>query len=234
MKGKLYLISLVILLSLLVLVPFVSSSIETLGTFQKDTCISLIQICDNCSYVNISAILLPNSSVILLDITMDKSGTYYNYTFCSTNISGEYIINGVGDLDGEDTVFNYNLFINPQGIKSTAEKTSLLKVGIYFFLIISVLLFFAFFKTETPPVKWTYFIFGLMFLISSINMLAITLSDEVVNSQLESFFDVFTAFFWYFLWFSGGILIVMWIFTFLNTWFYDKNKENFDKFGGEY
>ncbi len=118
---------LLILLLGLVLISFASATIQTLGTFQQGDCIGLIQTCGNCTYNNISTIITEaeNPTVYLINNTMSKQDTYYNYTFCNTTSIGKYIVNGFGDLDGEKTIWNYDFEITPSGFESTSAQSIL-------------------------------------------------------------------------------------------------------------
>lgn len=109
----------VLTLFLLALLPQIMAEQETLGTFKQDECIELIQTCSNCTQVNITNVKYPNSSVALSSVEMEKEGTFYNYSFCNTNVVGQYIVNMVGDVDGIATVVSYDFFINPQGFTIT-------------------------------------------------------------------------------------------------------------------
>lgn len=107
-----------------------------IGTFPQGSNVNLIQTCDDCTYNNITSILYPNGTVILSNVQMTKDGTFYNYTLNGnyTNVLGNYIVNGVGDLGGEPTVWAYDFDITPQGWTSTST--------FYFiFLIIITLVF---------------------------------------------------------------------------------------------
>lgn len=108
-----------------------TSTIQTLGTFRMDDCITLIQTCDNCSYVNITKILYPNTSIAGTNIGMSKSGTIFNSTFCDTHTTGWYIINTVGDLDGSPVASSYNLQVTKSG-----EDFSVAKSIMYIFMLI--------------------------------------------------------------------------------------------------
>lgn len=97
----------------------VYSSKETLGTFKQGTNINLIQTCANCTYSNITSIVAPDGEILISKTPMTKDGSYYNYTLPmgkSVKI-GEYLVNGLADLDGQNTVWGYNFFVTPSGNK---------------------------------------------------------------------------------------------------------------------
>jgi len=99
-------------------------------------------------------------------------------------------------------------------------------------LILGILFFIGFlFVKNKPPIKWTFFIFAIFFFLITLNILFVGIQDEVVNPQLEAFFDSFTAISFIVYWFLAGVLAVMWFLTFLQTWLLRKNQQNFQKFG---
>ncbi len=108
----------------LFLISIASAEIQTLGTFQLGEDINLIQICANCTFNNITYVLAPDSQQIIGKFQMTRTGSVYNFTLSSGNVTqlGEYIVNGIGDLDGVDTVWNYNLFVTPNGQNFTTGK----------------------------------------------------------------------------------------------------------------
>ena len=124
------------------LISFANAEIQTLGTFKQGEEINLIQTCATCTFNNITSILSPNSSQIVGEQTMTKLGTVYNFTLSSTNTSlvGEYIVNGFGDLDGTDTVWNYNLFVTPTGFTLETSDSILLII----ILMATLILFLGF------------------------------------------------------------------------------------------
>lgn len=113
-----------------------------MGVYKKGDCIELIQLCGDCSYNNITSIQYPNETKIILDVSMTKRGTEYNYTYCFPELNGRFNINGVGDLDGEDTVWAYTLTLTPNGEEPTTPKL-LFHYGeifiLFVFLIASIL-----------------------------------------------------------------------------------------------
>lgn len=134
----------ILFLSLLVLTFFVgfvtAADVQTLGTAKQNDCIQLIQTCGNCSQVNISSIQYPNQSQVILQVIMQKSGSTYNYTFCNTQDSGQYIYNTIGDPDGIVTVQPVNFFISATGKDLTSAKATAYVI----IFIISFIIFLGF------------------------------------------------------------------------------------------
>jgi len=130
-------ISIILLISVLCIIQV--SAIDNLGTFKKDTCVSLVQGCSNCTYNNISGLTLPNSTSILNNVQMTKSNTIFNYSFCQTDLIGSYVVSGFGDINGIPTSWSYTFDINPIGkTYSTAQSIT------YFILFALSILIFVF------------------------------------------------------------------------------------------
>jgi hypothetical protein len=113
----------------------ISGELQTYGTFEKNKCISLIQICGNCTFVNITSIVYPNSTIKTNQIAMTKTGTYYNYTFCETNLTGTYIVNGFGDENGINTIWNYEFYITYQGKTMSTGQAILISFLLVFMVV---------------------------------------------------------------------------------------------------
>lgn len=179
MRNSKGIITSLFLVSLLILIlPFVTSSQPSLGTFKKGECISLAQICESCTYNNISYLLYPNSSTALSNVQMTKDDTYYNYTFCDTDIIGEYLVNGFGDEDGTKEIWVYDFVITGSGDKVNTSQSILLlaQFGV-------VALFFGLGRVFSRE-KWKVKLF---FDLSALLMAVILLNSiRVVSAQADS------------------------------------------------
>jgi hypothetical protein len=105
---------------------------DLLGTYKQYSCVELVQYCGNCSFVNITSVTYPNSSIALSGpVAMTKVGTFYNYSFCNTTVIGTYRVSGTGDMNapGVYETFNYLFDINATGDNSNFS----------FFLIIAII-----------------------------------------------------------------------------------------------
>jgi len=167
---------LIIFLIMSFLTPLLSSTQSSLGTFKQNDCIELIQTCENCSYVNISAIYYPNSTLIISEIAMTKSDTVYNYTFCDTSVLGEYKVNGYGDEDGIKEIFVYTFEITSSG-----ENLGLSQ-GIVLLAQMGVMaLFFALgrvFGKEKWKIKLFFDLISLLMAIILLNSIRIIISQS--------------------------------------------------------
>ena len=167
-----------IVFTILLFLPLVNSAQPSLGTFKKGDCISLVQTCESCTYNNISYVLYPNSSTALSNVQMTRDDTFYNYTFCDTNIIGEYLVNGFGDEDGTKEVWVYDLKVTGSGdsVSTTQGFVLLAQFGI-------VALFFGLGRVFSRE-KWKVKLF---FDLSALLMGVILLNSiRVVSAQANA------------------------------------------------
>lgn len=105
-----------IFLTVLISLPLVLSQVENIGIYNQGDCVILPQVCANCTSVNITQILYPNSTNALdTEVKMNRQDSKFTYEFCQTNFIGEYIITGIGDIDGVEEVFSYGMKIKRGG-----------------------------------------------------------------------------------------------------------------------
>ncbi len=172
---------LLVLMLGIVLISFASATIQTLGTFQQGEDVNLIQTCASCTYNNITSILSPNSSELIGNFEMTQTGSVYNFTLDGGNTTrlGEYIVNGLGDIDGTDTVWNYNFFITPTG-QTLDNSQSLLILGLIVILILVTCAFlFAGYKIEYRPTKIFLIAMGVLFLMVTTGV-AVSMIKELI------------------------------------------------------
>lgn len=158
---------------------FVSAETQTLGTFKLNDCVELKQTCANCTYVNVSSVVYPNSTIALMDFALIKrSSTEFNETYCNTSVLGQYIVNGYADPDGVGTLFAYDFFITPTG----EDTMGLVSLGfIIGAIVIAGLLFLAstFFAKEQVGIKTLLMIFGFGFLILTAQISKIAIAGRI-------------------------------------------------------
>jgi len=111
-----------------------------LGTKEKGECIQLQQTCDSCTYVNLSSVTYPNSTILYFDEVMTKNGVEYNYTFCSTSTLGDYFFSVKGDKDGSLATEEGSFEVTYTGDSLNTQKSilyvALLGILIFFFILI--------------------------------------------------------------------------------------------------
>lgn len=180
-------------------------------------------------------VVSPNNTLVISNEDMSfNTGGVYNHSLVGLSVStkGEYQTS-VNCDDSSDFGFSSFVYeVNPTGIRASGQRTATLVSGIVLFLVIAILLSIAFFLThQNIPVKWTYFIFAIVFFLISLNTTFIVVQDAIINPRLENFFEGFLVISYIFYWFAAVLLILMWAFTFLNTMLLKKNQENLRRFG---
>jgi hypothetical protein len=129
--------------------------------FKQNSCIQLVQSCDNCTYVDFTTVSYPDGSFGILNIAGEKHGTEYNISFCDTSQIGTYIIRTIGDLNGLETNGNFNIYINPSG--STFNNVLYEYLFFVFIMLVLYIILYLGFKREDLPIVMLVS-FGIMFL----------------------------------------------------------------------
>jgi len=139
MMKKIYL-TLMTLIILSMALPMINSA--SIDEVERYECVELYQLCENCTYNNISTVLYPNKSIAVSNKNMTTSAartTYYNYTFCDTDAMGIYTVNGFGDLDGVKTTWTYTFEVTGTGHKFTESESifyvAMLGLLVFFFIV---------------------------------------------------------------------------------------------------
>lgn len=136
-NKKIY--SLIFVVTFLLFITSVNASIENIGTVKQNDCITLPQTC-NCTWNNITTIMFPDKTFITVNQPMSKDGTYFNFTFCNTSALGMYIVNGVGDIDGQFNPFNYIFETTTTGNNNNNTVPLFLGLGGFILLIFAFVL----------------------------------------------------------------------------------------------
>lgn len=185
---------LVFIVCLLLILPMITATETQMGVYAKGDCVELIQLCGDCTYNNITSIQYPNTTKVILDVEMTKRGTEYNYTYCFPELNGEYLINGFGDLGGEDTVWAYTLTLTPNGEEPTTPKLLFHYGGIFILFIFLIGSVIGMIKEEDP--KGTFALYW----VSHLLFVAITfmLWDGALNLLTSAPFIIgfFRILFW--------------------------------------
>lgn len=225
---------------LIFIIPFIQA--ETSYVFKKDSNVDLKISCFDedknfCSATTPCQVTInyPNQTNLLKNADLTYNTNYYNITLNSTQtaITGEYsvIVTCQGNSSGFAT-FTYE--VNPTGIRASEQRTDALTRSIYFLFGIAIVLFAIFiFVDLSLPIKWTFFILAFIFLLIGVNVVFVSLKDEVVNPSLENLFSFLTTASFILYWFAGVLLLFIWMLTIMNTYILKKNQSNIRRFGGE-
>jgi len=129
------------MLALILMLQIVSA--EPLGIFTQGSTISLHQICNNCTSVNVTSITFPNGTLRKLNSSMSRDGEDYNLSFSDTQSIGDYRYNTCGDLDGIRTCENIPFTINRTGEELTGARSNLyILLTVMVFILFIALLWF--------------------------------------------------------------------------------------------
>ena len=133
--SKKYYSILLIILSFMVM-GFVNASIDELAPVKQGECITLPQTCASCTWNNITYVKYPNGTEILINKGMTRDNTYFYYSFCNTSLSGEYFVNGIGNLDSTEQTWNYRFFVTYNGKETAGSATQILFIIIFIALML--------------------------------------------------------------------------------------------------
>lgn len=173
-----------IFLSILI-TSFASAQVQTLGTVAVNEEVNLVQGCTDSTYSNISYITYNNLSYVLPpgEYSMTEGANdYYNYTFSSTSVLGEYLVYGHCDELGTNTLWVYNFFVTSTGNKSDVTQSVIIfsQFGI---ILLFLVLGFTFDKTRWK-LKSFFFMMALLMGVVFLNSIRIILgSSGVLNTM---------------------------------------------------
>ena len=214
--------------------PLISAETPSnIGSFSKNSNITLYQVCDTCTYVNISSLVYPNGTISNLNKAMTKSDNNYNWTFFNATQTGEYLYTVCGNKGGSINCEVISFQVTSSGYKANSPDSVLIIIATSFMLIIGIVLFIGFLREKRFQFKWSMFLLAFMFLLGALNLISVVISDALINPKIISFFDTLTAIALILFWFAFGLLAIMWFLTMLQTYLFRKKSRDVAKFGGE-
>lgn len=152
------------------LIGSASAEQQTLGWIKTNSCVSLKQSYGNSTFQNVTAVTLPDkTTVYIINSGMTSlGGGLYNYSFCNNTQSGQYIVDGIGDVDGKMKTWSYDYNASPLGFSNTF-------IFYLIFILIIVLIFLFGFKLENVWVmslgSILLLIFGLFVVANGIDLI---------------------------------------------------------------
>lgn len=156
MKNKIF--------TILILGMFLISlaSASNLGVFKKNDCVELYQLCESCTFVNLTSVKLPNETRIFGEL-MNDFGNDFTFEFCNTSLLGGYQYNVCGDKGGVLTCENIDftitksgfIFETPDSILFTVIIIGSFLLFIFFFWLALVIPFFNETNNDNNIVKVT-------------------------------------------------------------------------------
>lgn len=123
-----------------VLLVFVFSSYGDSGSviYEQNSNISLYQICDSCSFVNIESVIFPSGEVSYLNDSMVKSGFSYTYNWSNTSEVGEYFYFVCGDKSDVLTCETLSFLVSTSGHIFDIPSSIMYGILIFIFTILFV------------------------------------------------------------------------------------------------
>lgn len=169
-----------ILLTLILSLALLSlASAQNIPTFKQNTPALLSSVCDNCTNVNLTKVILPDQTNIFLQQPMTKNSTNYFTTFNNTAQTGLYYYVTCGDLDGiltcQDTTADRGneertFKVVNRGVTFTSfDLTSTLNIVIIGIGLLASIILFIIGSYLISGAILT--ILGLLFLFNSVSML---------------------------------------------------------------
>lgn len=115
-------------------------ALDSQGTFPQYEEVRIAQVCDDATYITISSITYPNSTVAISGVNMTSAGSgEYYYSFNLTDDYGRYDVRGISD--GCENTFATYFEITPFG-----------KLGVLIFLVVLAFVFLGFgMVLKIPP-----------------------------------------------------------------------------------
>ena len=158
---------------LMVVMPLASAN---LGTFKQGECVNIKTIL-NATWVNISTISYPNSSLVLSNDNMTKTGQTFSYDFCDTTTLGTYTYDY---FDSNDNVYVNDFLINTAGVDGNSTPV-LIAMGIALIVLIGL----AFACGGNHPILSVAFAFVALFMLNSLLQIGVvyfaSTSDIAIN-----------------------------------------------------
>lgn len=216
----------------MIILPMVSAE---LGTFKQNKCVELKTILNGTSWVNLSTVSYPNSTIIFINEEMTQNGPSYNYTFCNTDSIGVYVYDYYDDLGN---IYSNDFIIAYLGQRLTTSNSII-------YLIMFLVIFFVFgmvmfFISQLPSdndkdpegkllsisylkylrsglwfVEWILFI-GILYLSS--NLAFAYLGEQLFAKTLFVLFRIAFG--------VTPVIVIVWIAWFFVKIFHDKQLQN--------
>lgn len=186
MKNKLLII--IILGMFLFNLIVISSSLPPVKQYD---CVEIKTIL-NTTEVNISTITYPNQTTLFLDESMTANGKTFNYTFCETDVLGNYLYDYY-DLEGNVYVNDFE--VTPSGQSMDSSKGLTLIVSVIVMIIISLVFLFIANQSENIGAKVSFYSLSAITFIMSILYTVVVMQQTLfgfdsIISGIETFWFV--------------------------------------------
>lgn len=167
--------------------------------------------CGKTSAICNITIVYPNGTFLLSDKKMTgQNGGIFNYSF-NSSVIGEHPTTIFCTEKGLNGTSTFDININSLGLESTDSRKDAANRGVYFLFGIGALFFVGFLFTEKWIFKWTFFCFALLFVLFGINVLSLTIYNDIGKTNIGAIFDQLAAASFMLVWFVLGIMLFMWV-----------------------
>jgi len=205
---------------LLILVGTVSAAEEELF-YQPNTSMNIVikcfdidsNLCSSSTECRLD-VFYPNMTSFIYNVTMQRNGTFYNYTVSATSILGVY---HASTTCADGTTAGYSTFDFYVGNPSTDPQIKLTILAISILLGVAVLFFIGFLFTKKDIFKWSFFLLAILFLVITVNVASISLRNEAGSENIRNIFDKIGAVSYYMYWMCFGLLFFLWAFGVIVT-----------------
>jgi len=164
MKSK---ILIFLIFGMFLLAPVIA--LDDQGTGQQNNNFTLVQVCNDASFITIGTIQLPDRTTLVIDTNMTfiAAGTY-NYTLENTSQVGRYDVTGISD--GCENTFSFFITITPSG-QNFDTSQSIIVFGLIIILIFLVGSFLYFGnKVDYLPFKIFLIALSVLFIMLTVGL----------------------------------------------------------------
>lgn len=134
------------LILIIIMSMFLLNLVSAVSVLDEDVkqgdCISLYQYCPSCSYVNFTTMKYPNGTLEIFNYAMNQNGFNYNYTWCGTDVLGDYFYTTCGDKGGtnecEDISFKVTFTGKPLDVGMVVINIFLILLVIFSLVFASI------------------------------------------------------------------------------------------------
>lgn len=195
-----------------------------------------------------NGITIDNSTVTCELFSSDLNGDIVLATNVSYNVEGGYWYYNISSY-----IFNYTGYysygvncqnggfggalagafeVTNNGIPHSESRTQSMSNGIWVLFLIFVVMFLGYlFINAKSPIKWTFFLIAIMFLMQTLFILFTSMSNEIVGGNIENYFSFLATASSYLFWFAFGLLAIMWFLTTLQSLLLKKKNKDKEKYG---
>jgi hypothetical protein len=221
-------------------------SAESIGVFKQNQEMQITNYCStaDCTYANLTRIILPNSTIINVNEEMTQIGNDFNYSYTPTLI-GTYSFNTCSNPSGESVCDSDTFEVTTSGTQLNGSKTALNLGLLFLMLCLFVISLFTMFQLPNKKeIKdngeiinrgWITYVKPILFILSwSLLMAIIFIASGIALQYL--YFDMFGKLLFNLYKIMMGLtlpMIVIWLIWIFVSIFQDKETKRMIERGGD-